>query len=73
MNENTWNQFSGLPEILLICLAAIGFLSVVTVIVTATKRVNRREEVLSVTRRLQSLDPEESVLSDTKVGLTDPD
>ena len=72
MNVNTWEQFGG-NEIALICLAAVGFLSVITVIVTASKRVNRREQVLSVARRLQNLEPEENVLSDTKVGLTDPE
>ena len=63
MNINTWNEFTGLGEILLICLAAVGFMSVVVVIVTAGKRVNKREVTLTKTTRLQNLEPEESVLN----------
>ena len=62
MNINTWNEFSGLSEVLLICLAAIGFMSVIVVVATAGKRVNKREVVLSQASRLQNLEPEESVL-----------
>ena len=72
MNVTTWNQF-GISEVLFICLAMVGFLSVIAVIVTAGGRINRREIHLSRARRLQNLEPEENVLEDTKVGLTDPD
>ena len=72
MNVTTWEQF-GLNEILLVCLAAVGFLSVIVVIATAGKRVNKREKVLSVARRLQNLEPEESVLEETQFGGTDPE
>lgn len=61
MNVNTWEQFGG-NEIALICLAAVGFLSVITVIVTASKRVNKREVILSKFSKLQTMEPEESVL-----------
>jgi hypothetical protein len=62
MNVNTWNLFGGLSEVLLICLAAVGFMSVVVVIVTAGRRVNKEEVTLTKTARLQTLEPEESVL-----------
>ena len=62
MNVNTWNEFAGLNEVLLICLAAVGFMSVIVVVVTAGKRVNKREVGLSKAMRLQNLEPEESVL-----------
>ena len=58
---STWNQF-GINEVVLICLAAVGFLSVIVVIVTAGRNVNNRETVLKTTRRLQNLEPEERVL-----------
>lgn len=61
MNVNTWEQFGG-NEIVLICLAAVGFLSVIVVIVTAGKRVNKREVILSKFSKLQTMEPEESVL-----------
>lgn len=64
MNVTTWNQF-GVNEVFLVCLAAIGFLSVIVVVATAGKRVDKRERVLKVASRLQNLEPEESVLSDT--------
>ena len=69
---STWNQF-GINEILLACVAMVGFLSVVVVIVTAGNRVDRREKVLKTATRLQNLEPEESVLDDTRFGGTDPD
>ena len=62
MNVNTWNLFEGLSEVLLICLAAVGFMSVVVVIVTAGNRVNKREATLAKTSKRQTLEPEESVL-----------
>ena len=62
MNVNTWNLFEGLSEVLLICLAAVGFMSVVVVIVTAGNRVNKREVTLAKTSKRQTLEPEESVL-----------
>ena len=69
---STWNQF-GINEIILACVAMVGFLSVVVVIVTAGNRVDRREKVLKTATRLQNLEPEESVLDDTRFGGTDPD
>ena len=69
---STWNQF-GINEILLACVAMVGFLSVVVVISTAGKRVDTREKVLKTATRLQNLEPEESVLDDTRFGGTDPD
>ena len=72
MNITTWNQF-GLGEILLACVAMVGFLSVIVVISTAGKRVDKLEQQIKMVHRHQSLDPDERVLDDTKVGLTDPD
>ena len=40
---STWNLFTGGAEVALICLAAIGFMSVVYVIATAGKKVTNRE------------------------------
>lgn len=61
MNINTWNQF-GINEVLLICLAAAGFMAVIVVIATAGKKVNNNEQTLKTVRRLQTLEPEERVL-----------
>ena len=61
MNMTTWNQF-GINEVLLICLASVGFLSVIVVIATAGKKVNNNERTLKASRRLQTLEPEERVL-----------
>ena len=58
---STWNQF-GINEVILICLASVGFLSVIVVIVTAGKKVNIREQAIKSSRRLQTLEPEERVL-----------
>lgn len=58
---STWNQF-GINEVVLICLAAVGFLSVIVVIVTAGRKVDDNEKVYKSTRRLQNLEPEERVL-----------
>ena len=41
----TWNVFAG-SDILLGLLGAVGFLSMVVVIVTASGRVDKREKVL---------------------------
>jgi hypothetical protein len=60
----TWNLFAG-TDIALGLLGAIGFLSMIVVIVTATGRVDKREKVLATARRLQTLEPEDSVLPDT--------
>ena len=68
----TWNVF-GVGEILLVCLAMIGFLAVVGVIATAGKKVDDREVVLKAAARLQNLEPEERVLDDIQFGGTDPD
>ena len=40
---STWNLFTGGAEVALICLAAIGFMSVVYVIATAGKKITNRE------------------------------
>ena len=72
MNVTTWNQF-GINEIILACLAMVGFLSAIVVIATAGKRVDKRERILKTATRLQNLEPEESVLDDTRFGGTDPD
>ena len=69
---STWNQF-GLNEILIACLAMVGFLLAVVVIATAGRRVDTREKVLKTATRLQNLEPDESVLDDTFFGGTDPD
>ena len=71
MNVTTWNQF-GASEVLLACLGMIGLLSVIVVIVTANKKVNKREMVLKSARRLQNLEPDERVFDDI-FGGTDPD
>jgi len=72
MNVITWNQF-GTSEILLACVGMVGLLSVIVVIVTANKKVNKREMILKSARRLQNLEPEERVFDDIKFGGTDPD
>ena len=56
----TWNVFTG-TDIFLGLLGAIGFLSMIVVIVTASGRVDKREKALKV-HKLQNLEPEESVL-----------
>ena len=71
MNVTTWNQF-GVNEVLLACIGMVGLLSVIVVIVTANKKVNKREMVLKSARRLQTLEPEEQVFDDI-FGGTDPD
>ena len=40
---STWNLFDGAAEVVLICLAGIGFMSVVYVIATAGRKINTRE------------------------------
>ena len=45
----------------------------IVVIVTANKKVNKREMVLKSARRLQNLEPEERVFDDIEFGGTDPD
>jgi len=61
---DTWSVFSP-TDLFLGLLGAVGFMSVVVVIATAGKKVNTREQVLSVARReLQNLEPEESVIPD---------
>ena len=65
MNE-TWNVFTG-TDIFLGTLGAIGFLSMVVVIVTASGRVDKREKTLKVASKLQNLEPEENVMSDKEV------
>lgn len=59
----TWNVFTG-TDLFLGLLGAVGFLSMIVVIVTATGRVDKREKVLASARNLQNLEPEESVLHD---------
>ena len=49
---NDWNLFNGAAEVALICLAGIGFMSVVVVIVTAGKRVTKRELSLKGYKKL---------------------
>ena len=69
----TWNQF-GLGEVLLISLASVGFLAVVYTIVVENNKMDKQEKVLrKVNKLIGELEPEERVLDDTKVGLTDPD
>lgn len=72
MNVTTWNQF-GVNEVLIACIGMVGFLSVIVVIVTASKKVNKREMVIKSAHRLQNLEPEESVFDDINFGGTDPD
>jgi hypothetical protein len=72
MNVTTWNQF-GINDIILACLAMVGFLSVIVVIATAGKRMDKREKVLRTVRRLQNLEPEENVMDETRFGGTDPE
>ena len=59
----TWNVFTG-TDLFLGLLGAVGFLSMIVVITTATGRVDKREKVLATARKLQNLEPEESVLHD---------
>ena len=72
MNATTWNQF-GTNEVLLACLAMVGLLGVIVVIVTANIKMNKREMILKSARRLQNLEPDERVLDDIKFGGTDPE
>ena len=65
---DTWSVFTP-ADLFLGLLGAVGFMSVVVVIATAGKKVNTREQVLSVARReLQNLEPEESVIPDDYYG-----
>ncbi len=59
----TWNVFTG-TDLFLGLLGAVGFLSMIVVITTATGRVDKREKTLREARMLQNLEPEENVLSD---------
>lgn len=62
MKEIIWNQF-GINEIVLICFAAIGLMSVIFVITIAS--INNDEiEKKQKSKKLQSLDPDERVLAD---------
>ncbi len=58
-----WNVFTT-SDIFLGLLGAVGFLSMIVVIVTASGRVDKREKTISEYRQLQNLEPEEDVLSD---------
>ena len=64
---DTWSVFTP-ADFFLGLLGAVGFMSVIVVIATAGKRVNKREVVLSEARRLQNLEPEESVIPDDYYG-----
>ena len=54
---STWNLFTGGAEVALICLAAIGFMSVVYVIATAGKKVTKRELSLKGYNKLMGKEP----------------
>jgi hypothetical protein len=69
---DTWSVFTS-ADLFLGLLGAVGFLSVVVVIVTATGRVNRREKTLRVARTLQNMAPEEQVLEDIDPDFSVPD
>lgn len=61
---NTWELFSG-NDILLALIGLVGFGSVVIVLRTALRNVNRRERVLRAVKELKrqgNLEPEENVL-----------
>jgi len=64
---DTWSVFTP-ADLFLGLLGAVGFMSVVVVIATAGKKVNKREAVLSEARRLQNLEPEESDIQDDYYG-----
>ena len=51
----TWNLFNG-NDIIFGLLGALGFVSMVVVIFTASSRVDKREKVLSVARTLEEYD-----------------
>ena len=62
----TWELFTG-NDILLAVIGLVGFGSVVIVLRTALRNVNRRERVLRAVKELKrqgNLEPEESVLAD---------
>lgn len=61
---NTWELFTG-NDILLAVIGLVGFGSVVIVLRTALRNVNKRERVLRAVKELQrqgNLEPEERVL-----------
>ena len=63
---DTWELFTG-NDILLAVIGLVGFGSVVIVLRTALRNVNRRERVLRAVKELKrqgNLEPEESVLAD---------
>ena len=60
---DTWSVFTP-ADLFLGLLGAVGFMSVIVVIATAGKKVDKREVVLKAARQLQTLEPEESVLSE---------
>ena len=63
---DTWEIFTG-NDILLAVIGLVGFGSVVIVLRTALRNVNRRERVLRAVKELKrqgNLEPEESVLAD---------
>ena len=61
--SDTWSVFTP-SDLFLGLLGAVGFMSVVVVIATASNKVNTRESILSESRRLQNLEPEENVMND---------
>lgn len=61
----TWELFTG-NDILLAVIGLVGFGSVVIVLRTALRNVNRRERVLRAVKELKrqgNLEPEENVLN----------
>jgi hypothetical protein len=63
---DTWELFTG-NDILLALIGLAGFGSVVIVLRTALRNVNKRERVLRAVKELKrqgNLEPEESVLAD---------
>ena len=63
---DTWELFTG-NDILLALIGLVGFGSVVIVLRTALRNVNKRERVLRAVKELKrqgNLEPEESVLAD---------
>ena len=56
---STWNLFTGGAEVALICLAAIGFMSVVYVIATAGKKITNREIGLKEYKNQSEDDPQD--------------
>ena len=58
---DTWNVFTS-ADLFLGLLGAVGFMSVVAVIATASGRVDKRENILLIARSLQKSEDQDKAL-----------